>query len=605
MLHSLRFRLLALFLTCIAILTLINILVGSWGLVRVRDRTTSDSASALEQQAAGYLQNLAQERADATVEILRTGQQVAAATRDYLSKTTTPGQDAKPLTFQTTATGRRYHHGVTTVLLPAEGDTQALAGKLAESQGLDILLPGLARNLAGVARVSYLTSYGAIRTYPALNPYDLPANWTVEHDPAYKIGLADAQGTIVWSEIHPALNKGGQVVSAVAPITQHGQVVGSVVVDIGLPYLTGYLKRIKIEKSGFAFLIDNKGHLITAPEEGQDQLLGRTISVTELGAIDLEKALPSFGGLLADMRAGRGNVAMVEARGRIYMVAYAPVTPLGWSLGLAAPLDEITTSTRATSAQIAGMAAETRLLSLLASLGAVVVLGLVISLALRRRIIQPLGTLVAATQAIAAGDLRRITIGDDGEIGQLAASFNSMTTALEESHAAIVAANQQLERKVQERTADLDRTVAQLEVSTARQRELLRSLREVSTPVVPVVEGVLAMPLIGQIDDERAQNMTSALLARIERERARTVLLDITGVPVIDTHVAQALLRVVAASRLLGADVVLVGVSPEVAQTIVSLGIELNGLRTAADLRSAVEQLLAQRRNGIKSAVRV
>src|SRR5262245_5328639 len=121
MLHSLRFRLLALFLTCIAILTLLNILVGAWGLVRVRDRTVGDSTSVPEQQAAGYLQNLAQERATATVEILRTGQQVAAATRDYLNKTAAAGADGKPLTFQTTSTGRRYHHGVTTILLPAEG----------------------------------------------------------------------------------------------------------------------------------------------------------------------------------------------------------------------------------------------------------------------------------------------------------------------------------------------------------------------------------------------------------------------------------------------------------------------------------------------------
>jgi rsbT co-antagonist protein RsbR len=176
-----------------------------------------------------------------------------------------------------------------------------------------------------------------------------------------------------------------------------------------------------------------------------------------------------------------------------------------------------------------------------------------------------------------------------------------MTAALAASRAEITAANLQLERKVQERTADLDLAVRKLEESFATQQVLLSTLREVSTPVIPVIAGVLAMPLIGQIDEERVQHMTSALLAGIEREHANVVLLDITGVPVIDTYVAQALLRLVAASGLLGAEVVLVGVSPEVAQTIVTLGIDLRGLRTAADMRSAVEKLLrADRGQGVR-----
>ena len=78
------------------------------------------------------------------------------------------------------------------------------------------------------------------------------------------------------------------------------------------------------------------------------------------------------------------------------------------------------------------------------------------------------------------------------------------------------------------------------------------------------------------------------------------MLLDITGVPVIDTNVAVSLLRMVAASGLLGAEVVLVGVAPEVAQTIVALGIDLRGLRTAADMQAAVEQIMAGNRNHLK-----
>jgi anti-anti-sigma factor len=274
-------------------------------------------------------------------------------------------------------------------------------------------------------------------------------------------------------------------------------------------------------------------------------------------------------------------------------------------MGLGVPLDEVTAATNRTAEKVTAIASETRSFGLLASLAALILLGLVMSYVLRRQFVRPLTMLSSATQAIAEGDLQPIAATGDDEIGQLARSFNTMSAALGASRAELTAANTQLEAKVRERTADLDMAVARMEQLFATQQDLLRTLREVSTPVIPVLEGVLAAPLIGQIDDERAENMTRDLLARIERERARTVLLDITGVPLIDTQVAQALMRAVSASRLLGAEVVLVGVAPEVAQTIVTLGIDLGDLRTAADLRSAVEQLLARRSKASRPAIPV
>jgi anti-anti-sigma regulatory factor/HAMP domain-containing protein len=593
---TLRARLLGIVSLGIIGIAAVAALVGSWGLGRMRDLAIDDSRRSLEQQAGDYLQKLAQARASALGQNLDASQQLASATRDYLSQVTTFQVVAKPMVFKKARDGRRYIPGVTTTLLPPGDDDQAMADKLVDSQSLEILLPGLARQLPGIARVSYLSTFGALRTYPALSPSDLPANWTVQSDAAYQAGAQNALRTMLWSNIHPGLGPGGQVVSAVAPIYQRGEFIGSIVVDINLSYLTGYLQRIKVEQTGFGFLVDGQGHLIAASEDGQRVLLGRAMPAREQGALVLDLVRPSLTPSLGDMLWGGSSAAQIDRRGRRYLVAYTPIANLGWSLAVAAPLEEITASTGVMAERVAGVTQETNRLGLLASSVAVVVLGLLLSIVLQRQIIRPVTLLASATNAVAAGDLRPIVLAGAGEIGQLVQSFNTMTASLAASRAESAAAHEQLEDKVQERTADLDRAVANLEAAHVTQQQLLQALREVSTPVIPVIDGVLAMPLIGQIDQERAQNMVGALLARIERDRAHTVLLDITGVPMIDTHVAQSLLHMVYASRLLGAKVVLVGVSPEVAQTIVTLGIDLRNLGTAADLRSAVEGLLTRRK---------
>jgi rsbT co-antagonist protein RsbR len=96
------------------------------------------------------------------------------------------------------------------------------------------------------------------------------------------------------------------------------------------------------------------------------------------------------------------------------------------------------------------------------------------------------------------------------------------------------------------------------------------------------------MPLVGALDTTRLTQMQEQALTSIERAHARTLLLDITGVPVVDTQVAQGMLKVIESARLLGTQVALVGIRPEVAQTIVSLGLDLSRIRTYSDLQSAL-----------------
>jgi rsbT co-antagonist protein RsbR len=133
-------------------------------------------------------------------------------------------------------------------------------------------------------------------------------------------------------------------------------------------------------------------------------------------------------------------------------------------------------------------------------------------------------------------------------------------------------------------------------------RELLiadqqREMLELSTPVVQLWEGVLGLPLIGTLDSARTQIVMENLLQRIVDTGARIAVIDITGVPTVDTLVAQHLLKTVAAARLMGADCIISGIRPQIAQTIVHLGLELNTVATKATLADAFA--LAMQRLGL------
>jgi len=120
------------------------------------------------------------------------------------------------------------------------------------------------------------------------------------------------------------------------------------------------------------------------------------------------------------------------------------------------------------------------------------------------------------------------------------------------------------------------------------QTKLMELVRQLSTPLLPLAKGVLVAPLVGQMDEARGQHFMEALLAGIQHHQAETVLIDITGVPSIDASVAEQLLRATRAAGLLGTETALVGVSPDVARTIVDLGVDFGALVTYADLRAGM-----------------
>jgi rsbT co-antagonist protein RsbR len=128
----------------------------------------------------------------------------------------------------------------------------------------------------------------------------------------------------------------------------------------------------------------------------------------------------------------------------------------------------------------------------------------------------------------------------------------------------------------------------------ARQQE---ELIELSTPVVQLWEGVLALPLIGTLDSERTQVVMENLLERLVATGSSIAVIDITGVPTVDTLVAQHLLKTVSAAQLMGADCIISGIRPQIAQTIVHLGIDLSAVATKASLADAFA--LALKRRGL------
>lgn len=204
---------------------------------------------------------------------------------------------------------------------------------------------------------------------------------------------------------------------------------------------------------------------------------------------------------------------------------------------------------------------------------------------LRRAVVAPLLALSASTRQVAAGDLSpQVAVTSRDEIGDLQRSFNTMTVSLLSQREAL-----------RERELTLTMALAEVERRAAAQTALLAEVQQqqaviagLSVPLLPIAGDTLVMPLVGALDQARLSQVQASALGGVERTRARRLILDITGVPMVDPQLARGLLDVAAAVRLLGARVLLVGVQPETAQGIVSAGVSLEEVVTYRDLAAAV-----------------
>lgn len=193
---------------------------------------------------------------------------------------------------------------------------------------------------------------------------------------------------------------------------------------------------------------------------------------------------------------------------------------------------------------------------------------------------------------LAVADLdARVDIGEGTKpIELVGAAVNMLAEELAASRAAEVELRRQLEQEADSRRRENEVLVA-AQAQLARQNDAIRAL---STPVIEVARGVLILPLIGLVDAARAEQIMEQLLAAIVRRAASTVILDLTGVPTIDTAAAHHLLQVTAAAKLLGTRSIITGVSPGNAQTLVRLDVDLAAIATRSSLAVALRDVLAQ-----------
>jgi anti-anti-sigma factor len=153
------------------------------------------------------------------------------------------------------------------------------------------------------------------------------------------------------------------------------------------------------------------------------------------------------------------------------------------------------------------------------------------------------------------------------------------------------------EAEMQQRTVKLEMQrlesqLADLHAALDEKTELLEMVRQASTPIAPVVDGILVVPLVGTFDAVRAEHLTEKLLQEVARVHARATILDISGVPVFDTAAAQLIIRLARSVRLLGTEILLVGMSPETAKTIIALEVDLAGIQTLGTLRDGLARAL-------------
>jgi rsbT co-antagonist protein RsbR len=223
------------------------------------------------------------------------------------------------------------------------------------------------------------------------------------------------------------------------------------------------------------------------------------------------------------------------------------------------------------------------------SLGGFLLLAAILFVVLRMLVVRPLQSLVTLTNRFSAGDRSgRSEVKSNDEIGLLSRAFNAMASDVD----ALLAKLEARVAEAQEARVAAEAAQAKIagQLATIEQQRL--AIRDMSVPILPLSASTLVMPLVGALDTERLRIMQQQALQAVEKNGARTLIMDITGVPVLDTQVAQGIFQVVQACRLLGAQVILVGVRPEVAQTVVGLGIDLSAIRTLTTLEAGIARAL-------------
>jgi anti-anti-sigma regulatory factor/HAMP domain-containing protein len=595
-LRGLGVRLLLLIIGGMIVLALLVTTQMIVSLFRTRDQTLRNATAGLEEQSRNQLP-LLHEQLTARIQerLITISESNLTISRALLTASSQPIIDADyassiPLTTLPNGVRADTRPGrITSVLIPAGADAASAAEDMVFSALLDTLLPQqLLTKRQGILAVSYVGPSGLMRLYPSVDTSQ--QDFTLEQ--ALRERFASASQPPAWLPpfTPPAfINTVDRHITAlVTPIYDAGVFQGIVISYVSLGSLTADLIGIQPTPDSWVFVLGPDRQLIATSERFVSFLTDQSAPAGSQVLTVTRTISPDLDRIIGQMVAGEQGLETVALADRPYLLTYRPIVETDWSLALAVPLDELTRSAGAVAENIRQTAQDTLRSTLLTTFLVLTVMVLLGSY-FARRLTRPLGELAAAARAIAHGTYtQEVAVRSRDEIGEVAEAFNLMSRSITASQEQLQAANRQLEETVHERTADLEETVGQLQASLARQTDLDRQLRHAATPLIPVVPGVLLMPLIGALDAQRMADAAQSLLEQLEKTAVREVILDVTGVPTITSEVALALVELATALRLMGAKTILTGINPEVVQTLVSMGADLGGIQPVASLQSAV-----------------
>ncbi len=317
---------------------------------------------------------------------------------------------------------------------------------------------------------------------------------------------------------------------------QTGEPDGALLARVRMRQIFERVTSLPLGTSGTLMILDSTGQLIAHP------------NLEALSAIAV--VAPSADGLAA----GVSGEQVLQVR--------RPMSAGNLAMTIAAelPLSEADANLRQSLA-IAGL--------LLLTVSAVAA---ALCIAAVNRIARPIRDLAAATQRLSAGDTTgQVAVTRQDEIGALQRDFNQMVRDLRDQREAI------------------DERTAALQSSLDRQRDLLETVAQLSTPLLPVWDGVVVLPIVGHVDAQRGAALTNALIEGVAQRRSQVAILDITGLATVNDEVITTLMRAAQAVELLGAHAMLAGVSAAFARRIVATDLSLRSLDSYRDLQSAAE----------------
>ena len=371
------------------------------------------------------------------------------------------------------------------------------------------------------------------------------------------------------SDIRACKNTGKSAMPFSTPIIKNGEMVGVIYTSMLMDDLDAITTdRIGLGKTGEVYLVNMDGYMITPSRFTDDTFLEQKVATGHLG--DEPENLKYIG----EGEYGHELITCKNYLGTDVIRTHTNIDGLGWIVVTEMSEEEA-------FAPIAGLARTMLIILAILTVG-----GAACSMVISRTLTEPILRLSRGAEKIEKGDLDyKVGTHADDEIGDLSRSIDRMTSELKRSKMELVEQNASLEDQVEERT----RKITESEVYLKELVDKLQISQEgLSAPVVQLEDGILALPLIGMIDEHRIATIMETLLSKITETQSDVVILDVTGVHEIDTYVTGQLIRIVRAVRLLGATCIVTGVRPESAHTLVDLGVDTSELLTRRTLQDGL-----------------